>query len=137
MRRRSKGLSFLELLIITSCISLVAAVALPAFQMQKGRELIPELVLAAASRIEAVENAIEAQRVTELSELDAGMHGIPPNEVPTATRHGAQVVDGRITMVWKLDSTFLQGTTYVLSANALQSPIFWESGGSCVASGYC
>lgn len=137
MRYRSAGLSLLEFLIVASCISLIAAVVVPAYQAGKARDLVPDLVQSASSRKDAIQIAIDSQLVDDLSDLDAGRYGIPDDVMPTATQHGAQVVDGRITMVWKLDSTYLQGTTYELTAAEPVTPVYWNTGGSCKAAGYC
>lgn len=137
MKYKSEGLSFLEFLIAAGCVSLIAAVTVPAYQAEKARDLFPDLVLSAAPRMEAIQNAIDSRLVSDLSGLDAGRFGIPEDIMPTPTQHGAQVVDGHITMIWKLDSTYLQGTTYELIATEPMSPLYWSTGGTCKAAGFC
>ncbi|MCB1669626.1 MAG: hypothetical protein R3F41_17835 [Gammaproteobacteria bacterium] len=131
------GMTFLELLIVAACISLLMSVVVPAYQASLGTDRIDNLALSADTRVKAIERAIARQGVDEFDRLNGGSLGIPVNSPATSTLHGAQVTNGEIVMTWKNDASFMQGVTYTLRPQKLSTPFKWEVGGSCVIRGFC
>ncbi len=83
------GMTFLEILIVAACISLIMSVVVPAYQASMGSERIESLALSASTRVEAIKQAVEGG-VTDLASLDGGAFGIPADLPATATLHGSQ-----------------------------------------------
>ncbi|MDD9895092.1 MAG: prepilin-type N-terminal cleavage/methylation domain-containing protein [Gammaproteobacteria bacterium] len=137
MKQIQQGFTLIELMIVVAIIGILAAVALPAYQNYSDRAAFSELVLAVTPRKTAVELAIQTRAPANLAALDAGALGIPANVARNATRHGASVTNGAITMTWQDDGSNLDGITYTLTAGGIVPPVQWTEGGTCLTSGFC
>ncbi|MEZ5492383.1 MAG: hypothetical protein R3F50_19035 [Gammaproteobacteria bacterium] len=132
-----EGMTFVDLLIIATCFSLLMSVVIPFLQASKGSERIEDLALSAGSRVKAIEAAVVQHDIENYDSLDGGSFGIPADLTATSTLHGASVTNGEILLTWKKDATFMEGVTYTLRPQKLSHPLEWGAGGSCVMRGFC
>lgn len=137
MHKQQSGFTLIELMIVTAIIGILVSVALPAYDLYRNRARFSEAILAIGFFRAAIIVQAQADRFNSLADVDAGTNGIPPTQAQTANAHGISVVDGVITVTWKADGTDLAGNTYTLTAETVDPPITWVSGGTCVAGGYC
>ncbi|MBT8146207.1 MAG: prepilin-type N-terminal cleavage/methylation domain-containing protein [Gammaproteobacteria bacterium] len=136
-KAKQNGFTLIELMIVVAIIGLLAAVALPAYEFYANRARFAEAMLAIDDYRASIAVAVELDRFTALTDVDAGSFGIMPATAQTTTSHGLNVVDGLITVTWRNDSTALDGVTYTLQADDVTPPVSWTSGGTCLALGYC
>ena len=135
--KKTQGFTLIELMIVVAIIGILAAVALPAYQNYSNRAAFAELVLAVTPRKTAVELAIQTRSPSALADLDGGSLGIPTDDAAGVAQHGAEVLNGVITMTWQNDGGDLDGTTYTLTAGGITPPVQWTEGGTCLTSGLC
>ena len=136
-KESQNGFTLIELMIVVAILGILAAVALPAYEFYANRARFSEAMLAIDDYRASIAVAVELDRFTVLTDIDAGSFGIMPAIPRTTTAHGLNVVDGLITVTWRNDGTPLDGVTYTLQANGVAAPVNWSSGGTCVALGYC
>ena len=129
-------------MIVVAIIGILAAVALPAYQTYSDRTRFVEATLETATPKNAIMIAIETKSTPSgsslnLTDLQPGSFGIPPDIPATSTSHGVAVQDGVITITWQSDGSPLQGITYVLRPISAAPPVQWSIEGTCLSNGYC
>ena len=137
MKILQKGFTLIELMIVVAIISILVAVALPAYQNYANRATFSELVIAITPLSTSVVLAIQTRNPSGLGDLDSGALGIPASQTVGAAVHGSVVLNGAITMAWQSDGTDLAGITYILTTDGITPPIQWTDSGTCVAAGVC
>ena len=137
MKSLEKGFTLIELMIVVAIISILVAVALPAYQNYANRATFSELVIAITPLSTSVVLAIQTRNPSGLGDLDSGALGIPASQTVGAAVHGSVVLNGAITMAWQSDGTDLAGITYILTTDGITPPIQWTDSGTCVAAGVC
>ncbi len=135
--KKQSGFTLIELMVVTIIIGILAALALPAYNLYRNEARFSEAILAVGSYRQAIAVAAQAGKFMALSDIDSGTNSVPPAQLRSSTLHGIGVADGVITVTWKSDSSDLDGVTFTLAASSATPPVDWTVGGSCVALGYC
>jgi len=133
----TQGFTLIELMIVVAIIGILAAVALPTYQMYRNRAQFSEAVLAVSTYRTFIVVAAEARRFTELDDIQEGEAGIPDSQKRDETNHGIHLHNGEIKVTWRNDGSDLDGTNYTLTAQDFQTPIQWVEGGNCLERGFC
>lgn len=137
MSQKQQGFTLIELMIVVAIIGILAAIALPAYNLYTNRARMAEGILAVAIIKSTITVRAQTSPFASINDVDAGSNGIPDTQAQTASIHGIDVVDGLITHTWMADGTDLAGITYTLQAGGVIPPIQWTTGGSCQAGGFC
>ena len=124
-------------MIVVAIIGILAAVALPAYTMYSNRAAFAEALLATSVYRNSIVIAANANRFTDLTDMEEGTRGIPVEQQRTATSHGIHVHDGEIRVTWRSDGSDLDGANYTLTATSFVPPINWVEGGNCLNRGFC
>lgn len=134
---RQQGFTLIELMISVAIIGVLAAVALPAYNMYSNRARFAEAILAVSPYRSFIVVGAESNRFNTVDDMDEETRGIPAGIQRTATAHGVHVFDGEIRVTWRDDGSDLAGTNYTLTAQNVTPPIQWVEGGNCLARGFC
>ncbi len=120
----------IELMIVVTIISLLAALSLPSYHQYIRRARFTEVIL--ATQPYKMHVALALQAGFEAASLDSGKHGIPQAAKPTDNLAALYVENG---VIFATASTQAGGDTYTLSPNA--DGTRWRTGGSCLNHGIC
>lgn len=135
--RGNGGFTLIETLIVTAIMGILAAVALPAYDMYTNRTRFTEAILQISVYQSYIIVAADAGRFSSLNDIDEGSFGIPNAQIRSADDHGIHVHDGEIRLTWRSDGTSLDGTNYILTAQGFEPPVRWAESGNCQYRGYC
>lgn len=125
-----KGFSLLELMIAVTIMSILAALAIPSYQVYIKRARFAEVIGSADLYKTFVTLALAEG--APLGEIKNGDYGVP--DAPAATKNVASIVvnKGIITVT---ATALIDKATYILKPNADASA--WEISGTCLQKQYC
>ena len=135
--RGQKGFTLIELMIVVAIIGILASVALPAYGHYRNRAAFTEALLALSVFQNFIVIAAEANRLTEIADIQEGENGILDYQRRDETTHGIHVHAGEIRVTWQDDGSDLAVANYTLTAQNITPPIQWVEGGSCIQLGFC
>ncbi len=128
--RFSIGFSLIELMIVVSIISILAALALPSYQHYAKRARFAEVITMTQAYKIAVSLALQQGFARE--ELKNNSHGIPAEPLPTKNLTSLTVEKGIITAI---GSPLVDNASYALTPNAEGN--LWTIQGSCRKMNIC
>lgn len=134
--KKQIGFTLIELMIVVAIVAILAAIALPSYQIYTKRAKFSEVI----ASVEAVRTAYEICIQTGVTQADCteGTHGIPAN---IATGSGSTYVDSVVLdgsgIIIATGTTVLDGATYQLTPTVDAEAVTWAKGGTCVDLGLC
>ncbi len=137
----NQGFTLIELMTVTAVVGLLMSLAVPAFVKYTDKARFSAAILATNQYRAAIELGATRGLFRSTRDMFSGTNGIP-NFQFGAMVAGSQiqfmgVVQGSIWVVWAADGSQLASQTYVLRPLNVTPPIQWETGGTCLSSGYC
>jgi prepilin-type N-terminal cleavage/methylation domain-containing protein len=136
-QKNQNGFTIIELMIVVAIVSILASLAIPAYELYRNRARFSEAILAIGDYRSSILVGAQKEKFSSINDIDAGTNGISLAQAQTATDHGIGVVDGVITVIWRADGSDLAGTSYTLTAQGITPPVQWVEGGTCKLLGYC
>ena len=130
------GFTLIELMIVVAIVSILAAIALPSYQIYTKRAKFSEVI----ASVEAVKTTYEICIQTGVTQADCteGSHGIPAN---IATGSGSTYVDSVVLdgsgIIIATGTTDMDGATYQLTPTVDAETVTWAKGGTCIGLGMC
>ena len=118
-------------------MTILAAVAMPAYQTYADRARFSEVVLQTTPYKSAAEVAVQTGRAANAGDLDAGNFGIPANNTGIVGQFVASVTmeDGTVEAVSQNIGT--ADTTFQLIGSVQNGGIVWTETGPCRQVGLC
>lgn len=124
------GFSLIELMIVVSILSILAAMAIPSYQRYTERARFTEVV--SATQLFKIAVSLALQQGIPANELMTGKNGMPAEPKNTKNLASIKIENGVITAT---GTALVDNTTYILKPNTDGSS--WTVSGSCVKNGLC
>ena len=134
---KTAGFTLMELLIVTTIIGILVAIAIPSYQTYTRRAHYTEVVQDATPYKLGVEECY--QIANDLKNCNAGSYGVPP-DLPT--RSGPSLIgsidvqNGVITVTPQTKFGITPKDNYILRPTARNGKLMWISSGGGVSAGY-
>jgi len=133
-KKRTKGFTLIELMIVVAIIGILASIALPQYETYAKRSRFTEVVMATTPYKQAFEVAVHTGKITALANADSGTNGIPAATGASGVVASVSMTDG---VILGQGSAAVDNHTVTYTANGTTPPIQWAQGGSCVAAFIC
>lgn len=131
--KQHDGFTLLELMMVIAIISLLASIAVPAYQTYSNRSKFTEIVTAVSPYKAAVNLCIA--NTNSIATCTAGNEGIPADiNTPSGYLDSLSVKNGVITAEATAD---LDSATYILTPSPSGSTVEWNVSGTCQTLTYC
>lgn len=135
---RQKGFTLIEIMIVVAIISILAAIALPAYQTYTKKARFTEVVLAAASVKSNIDICFQDKDNYTLSNCDSfSKIGVDTATARASNNVNSITIDANTAMITVTGEPSVDSVTYTLSPTASNNSLTWSAGGTCVAAGLC
>ncbi len=138
MMSSQKGFTLIELMIVVAIIGVLAAIAVPAYQIYVKKARFTEVMLAASSVRSSIDICFQDKDNYSLGHCDSlskiGIDGatvIAPNNVNAIT------IDANTAMLTVTGEPSVDSATYTLLPTPSSNSLIWTAGGTCVAARLC
>lgn len=133
------GFTLIELLIVVFIISILAALAVPAYLSYVSKSYFSEVISATASYKLAVEACYQIQGAgAAVTGCAGGSNGVPANNTTGEGNVGSITVSSA-GVITATGSTLhnLSSYTYILTPTPTNNVLIWTVSGTCQAAGLC
>ena len=138
MRNAHEGFTLIELMIVVAIVGILAAIAIPQYQIYTGKAQLAEAITIVDGRRTSIAERIENGYA--LSTIDGGSSGVPTDIASGAGVYAdsVAVVSGIITVTMKSSGTApcVRGATVTLAPvvpSSIAAPITW----TCTTNAIC
>lgn len=138
--KNSQGFTLIELMIVIAIISVLVALALPAYQDYAVRAKVSEVVLAASSGRTGASEAYSQYRTMLLTQASMGVRDQSSKYVASVTYAGTSATAGNITVTTKTlpELATASNTTVILrgTADPATGRVSWQCGKGTIPANY-
>lgn len=131
-----KGFTLIELLITIAVVAILAAIAVPSYQMYMRRSYFTEVKQATGPYTLGVNHCYQTQG--SLTNCNGGANGVPPNQTTTAGNVASvSVAAGVITVTPVVQNGIAVTDTFIMTPTVSNNTLVWTASGGCFTSGVC
>lgn len=133
-----KGFTLIELMIVVAIIGMLAAIALPAYQVYTKKARFTEVILAAATVRTNIDTCFQGRGDYILANCDTvSKVSIDASAVTNANNVNSISIAPTSALVTATGEPSVGSATYTLLPTPNNDTLNWTAGGTCIAAGLC